>query len=94
MNQLGETKSDARLCHNQTIGGYSDWYMPSKDELNELYLNQGVLNTITNGSFYWSSSEYDASNAWYQNFYNGPGGGGQSWEAKNNFGYVRCVRSF
>jgi hypothetical protein len=39
---------------------------------------------------YWSSSEYNANNAWKQNFNNG----NQNNNNKNNTNYVRCVRGF
>ena len=39
---------------------------------------------------YWSSSEYDANNAWNQNFNNG----NQNNNNKNNTNYVRPVRGF
>jgi hypothetical protein len=44
-------------------GGLNDWYLPSKDELNQITLNQ-VLLSATAG--YWSSSEATATGAWDQ----------------------------
>ena len=41
-------------------GGYTDWYLPSKDELSKLYLNQGAIGgfaRVSPGDNYWSSSE-------------------------------------
>jgi hypothetical protein len=54
-------------CFCQHI--YSDWWLPSKDELRAMYLNLRAYNV---GNFvnvyYWSSSEYSASEVWYQSF--------------------------
>ena len=53
-------------------GGYTDWYLPSKDELNKLFINRtaiGGFATSIETCIYWSSSEGDDENAWYQNFY-------------------------
>jgi hypothetical protein len=56
------------------------WGLPSKDELNEVYVNIAVINTgmANNGgdpvdltSFCWSSTEYDINSAWFQSFYDG-----------------------
>lgn len=66
----------ARLCYDSTRGGYSDWTLPSKDELNKLYqlrlLGYGGF-SITNSytSLYWTSSQSDSANAWVQSFYDG-----------------------
>jgi hypothetical protein len=42
-------------------GGNTDWVLPSKDELYQLYLNRVVIGGFESAS-YWSSSE---KNAWY-----------------------------
>lgn len=49
--------------------GYGDWYIPSKYELNLLYTQREALGFT--GESYWSSTEVDASQAWYQRFNTG-----------------------
>ena len=50
----------AKLCSDLVLGGYSDWYLPSKNELNKLYLSRSIIGGFnsTDLSYYWSSSEY------------------------------------
>ena len=79
----------ARICGDLVLGGYSDWYLPSKDELNKLYLNRIAIGVFASSGT-WSSSEFDDTNAWYQSFGNGFQGGG--W--KGGPGSVRPVRAF
>jgi hypothetical protein len=84
----------ANLCANLTLGGYSDWFLPSKDELNEMYFSifDGALGNVGNLSgLYWSSSEKDNSNAWGVYLQNGYSWGGGS---KTNTLIVRAIRSF
>ena len=66
----------------------SDWYLPSKDELNQLYLNKTTVGFSPD--YYWSSSEGAVDGAWGRNFLNGNQGNG----AKSNPYYVRPVRAF
>ena len=49
----------ARICSDLSAGGYSDWYLPSKDELNKVYLQRTAteLAFLNNYAGYWSSTE-------------------------------------
>ena len=81
----------AHFCLNLRYGGFSDWFLPSKDELNLMYTNlkvSGVGGFADN--YYWSSSEYDDNNAWLQDFTNGSQG---PYNKSNNL-RVRAVRAF
>ncbi len=57
----------ANLASAYRGGGKSDWFLPSKDELNQMYVNKPTIGDFASGS-YWSSSEDSASNAWAQYF--------------------------
>lgn len=81
-------------------GGYTDWYLPSKDELNKLYLNREAIGGFSNIDFYWSSSQSDYTNsgpvykyAWAQSFSSNPGYQ-YAVGSKNATYSVRPVRSF
>lgn len=76
----------AQLCADLVLGGYGDWYLPSKDELNLLYSQKDMIGGFTG---YWSSSECDSGYAWFQ-FDNGV-------QISNYKGYpspVRAIRAF
>ena len=79
----------AKLCYDLTLNGYSDWYLPSQDELNKLYLNKTLIGGFTN-NIYWSSTEVNSSFVWIQYFDTG----NQNYSFKNSSGYVRAIRSF
>jgi len=78
-----------QICANYQGGGYGDWYLPSKSELNLLYLQKSMVGGFTS-NWYWSSSEYDNNSAWGQNFSDGS----QSNTDKGYTDRVRAVRSF
>jgi len=80
----------AKLCHDLTVGGYNDWFLPSKDELNKLYLNKVAIGGFADFN-YWSSSEYDADYAWGQYFNFGDQNG---YRKDNTPIRVRAVRAF
>ncbi len=79
----------AELCKDLVLNGYSDWYLPSKDELNQLYINSVAIGGFNVG-YYWSSTEIGNSTAWMQSF----DGGLQYSSYKNFTNYVRAVRAF
>jgi hypothetical protein len=68
---------------------YGDWFLPSKGELNQMYVNKSVIGGFSAPS-YWSSSEYGAGTLWAQNFNSGE----QFWSYKDYSGGVRPVRAF
>jgi hypothetical protein len=73
-----DTNTAAYNALNSTVGGYEDWYLPSKDELYEMYSTignggpDGYIGGPTSGA-YWSSSESSDYNAWVVNFNLGSG---------------------
>ena len=76
-------------CNAVTYGGYTNWHLPSKDNLNVLYVNRTAIGGFQSAS-YWSSTEYNTVNAWYLYFSNGNQGGVNKADTNR----VRCVRAF
>ncbi|HPS17831.1 MAG TPA: DUF1566 domain-containing protein [Bacteroidales bacterium] len=79
----------AILCSDLVLGGYSDWYLPSKDELNKLYLNKDAIGGFAS-IYYWASSEISNNTAWVIVFSNGAFGNLYKYSTY----HVRAVRSF
>ena len=96
----GSTKTAAyaaKLCDDltYTIKGvtYSDWFLPSKDELNLMYVNLHIAGLVCFAdNYYWSSSEdsYYSYSAWLQYF----GSGSQNYGSRHISNRVRPVRAF
>ena len=84
----------ARICNEYTVnsGGviYADWYLPSKLELNILFLQRNVVGGFAN-KLYWSSTEVSSTQAWLQNF-NAPGQG--MHDKDETIRFVRAIRAF
>ena len=78
----------AGLAWAYTNNGKSDWYLPSINELAEMYLNRSVLAGIS-ATHYWSSSESGGS-AWRLTF----AGGTAGLSEKRHGLRVRAIRAF
>ena len=58
----------ADLCYYFIINGISDWFLPSKNELQMIYEKLSPLNLeIFENNYYWSSSEIDLNKTWVIN---------------------------
>lgn len=88
------TAQAAQFCNNINstggYGGYTDWYLPAKQELSFLYQQSQNVPGFVYSVNYWSSTEVNSPNAW--NFIFSVGYG--SSNGKTNAFYVRCVRRF
>ena len=69
----------------------TDWYLPSKDELNQMYVNKSAIGSFFTASAYRSSSESISESAWTQWFNDGRQ---ISFSSKVGNFYVRPVRAF
>jgi len=91
INACSEPGIAARICSDLVLNGYSDWYLPSKDELNKIILNQGVLGEIMINT-YISSSEVDSDTAWGISVWNNQIDLSPQYKAGAR--HIRAVRSF
>ncbi|MCX6301008.1 MAG: DUF1566 domain-containing protein [Bacteroidia bacterium] len=83
----------AKMCYDLVLNGYSDWYLPSKDELYKLYYNRAAIGGFATDFFscYWSSTEFGIEIlAGWLNFTDGM----WNFEDKSKTYFVRAVRSF
>lgn len=90
-NQSGSFAAKVCADYSVTVGGvtYGDWYLPSKYELNLLYLQKNAVGGFASAD-YWSSTEDSNNYAWVQYF----GNGSQNGLNKNYTFRVRAVRAF
>ena len=80
----------ANVCYELVLNGYSDWFLPSRDELNKLYINRVLIGGL-NGINYWSSSEVNATHVWGHTF---PTGYQDNSYYKASTASVRAMRVF
>ncbi len=80
----------ARICDNLVLNGYSDWYLPSLEELNQMCLQKTIIGNLS-PNVYYSSSEWSDLSAWMFGF---SGDCSQAYYYKNNQHYVRAIRAF
>lgn len=83
----------ALIAMEWTGGGYNDWFLPSKDELNLLWQQKSFVEGFDRSTLhhnYWSSSQYNSSQAWFQSF----AIGAQATRLKSELLHVRVIRAF
>jgi hypothetical protein len=95
---IGDSGRAALLCQQYNLGEYRDWFLPSKAELDLMYINLKMKDL---GNFsddlYWSSSDSTGGSAWTpawaQRFSDGyQEGGGIHNKGKTYL--VRAIRQF
>ena len=89
----------ADLCANLTLGGFSDWFLPSRYELIEMQQNIGQGDDLGLGNvgdfanaYYWSSTQYSSSLAVVKYF--NTSSSGVNYHQKDNTYHVRAIRAF
>jgi len=80
----------ASICRSLTLGGYTDWYLPSLDELNAVCQYRITIGNFNTSALYWSSSEFYVTNAFSVSF----DLGGDYLSGKDSNLHVRAVRAF
>lgn len=84
---------------NPQIKLADDWYIPSLGELYRIFINKKAINAALEFAkgerlqdrWYWTSTEYSATNAWFLNLYDGT----NNWGTKaSSTGRVRAVSAF
>jgi hypothetical protein len=85
----------AEACANLTTNGKNDWYLPSRIELDMMFVNLKLANLggFANG-FYWSSSEVNAITVWTQDFTDGTQDGFLPLNKTATSNRVRAIRAF
>jgi Protein of unknown function (DUF1566) len=69
INAQGMGSYAAKLCDDLTLNGFSDWFLPSIDELKEMRIHKLMIDatsvansgTALEATRYWSSTEYSES---------------------------------
>jgi len=84
--------NSAIAVNTSTVSGYNDWFLPSKDQLNKLWINRFAIGGL-NGNYYWSSTDQN-NDAYLQNFRNGNGNDAFLYGKNQAICCVRAIRTF
>jgi hypothetical protein len=87
-----EDKISDQANHSDNGKKFTDWRLPTKNELNLMYSAKNSIGGFTS-VFYWSSTENSTNYsgyAWWRYF----GNGDQGTDGKNSSYYVRAIRAF
>ncbi len=90
-NNCSQPYTAAMVCSDLVLNGYSDWFLPSLDELQKLYKNKAAIQVSPSNIYYWSSTNTSVGYAYAINFmYANP----PYSVSKDNAYNVRAVRYF
>ena len=91
-----ENVSAALVALHYNQGGFNDWFLPSRDELNFMYTNLKQRNLGNfSADWYWSSSQGPGYSSYCQRFSDGiQAGNGYGSSNKREPYFVRPVRAF
>jgi hypothetical protein len=81
----------AQVCHKLELDEYDDWYLPSVDELMEMYYLRDIIGNFGSDRAYWTSTEFDGTRAYRIYFGTTPL---VSYYDKINWHWVRAIRTF
>lgn len=86
----GTAHPAAELARNANHNDFTDWFLPSKDEVNLMYGQKAAIGGFADAG-YWSSSDYGSNlYAWINYF----AAGLQMSEMKFSYAHVRVARAF
>ena len=83
------TSSAACACTGYTGGGYTDWFLPSYEESLEVMQQHTILGLLDD--YFWTSYQYDSTNAFVTYWHPTPNGG---YGLKTDVCSVRACRYF
>jgi hypothetical protein len=90
VGSCGEASFAAKAADSLSLGGYTDWFLPSLNELVLARTNLGLQGLGGFSGWYWSSSEASAGSAYMINVLDG-----RSFSDYKRYGYqVRPIRAF
>jgi hypothetical protein len=62
LNNPAQTNTPIQLAYSSTRYGYSDWYLPSNEELQTLAENTNTLSGVWGNNRYWTSTVFNNNN--------------------------------
>jgi gliding motility-associated-like protein len=92
ISSCGTPGTAAQLAHAYNANGFTDWFLPSYNEMNKFFINRAAIGGFSNSGYYWTSSQYNGNEAYGAGFDNGDNGLGHG--TKSDGDRVRAARYF
>jgi uncharacterized repeat protein (TIGR02543 family) len=83
----------AKACNEYNNNGKTDWFLPSYNELEQLYINRIFVDNLTS-IYYWSSTQYRYEYGTVLDFSSGTGINTSKNSTNYYAGGVRAIRAF